>query len=108
MKYAILALLLAGCAETDLQAIHTNVWKRLDYSYYHGWDMRYLPNGGTGNCSTFAYNYAIDAMKDGHKARVLSCRLKDGDYHAYALVDDKYVLDNRMASVVERGQNGCE
>lgn len=93
-----IAILLTACqtVPSDIEAIKQGVDNRITYTYYAKNDYRYLPQGGTGNCAVFAYNYAVDAMRKGYTARTIITYTETGEAHAVAVVDNKWVLDNRL------------
>jgi hypothetical protein len=110
MRTLALTLLpaMALAVPADLAAIKADVDGRIQYVYEKGWDLIYLPKGGKGNCAVFATNYWMDANRAGRKGMVRGCKLADGQEHAFLVVDDEWVLDNRMQTVVRKGENGCE
>lgn len=104
LQIVLLAGLLAGCQTipSDIVDIKRNVDSRITYKHYYKHDYRYLPQGGEGNCAVFAYNYAVDAMRKGYKARVVVANDAHGEPHATALVDERYVLDNQLKHVATK------
>jgi len=101
MRLIILALLLTACqtAPIEIQALKQRVDNRLTYQNYQRKDYRYLPNGGEGNCATYAYNYYRDALKAGYEAEIIIKDMPKVGPHAFTVIDGKWVLDNRLGWV---------
>lgn len=92
-----------------LQSINDHVNQGTIYSNYAGWDFRDLWNGGTGNCAALAYTKwkHMQQLGYGDRAVIRTCRLSIGDYHAFVVVDGKWVMDNLHAGITEASTEDC-
>ena len=110
-KILAVALVLGGCAHheapDDIFYINHKVNSTRVYEYYHKKDWRYLNAGQAGNCAAFSFTKYVELVKIGKQPKINVCRLKDGDGHAYVMVDG-WALDNRFKTPVRENEIGCK
>ncbi|MDN3273376.1 transglutaminase-like cysteine peptidase [Frankia sp. RB7] len=107
---ALAGLSLAACAEPGVvEQINTAVNADHPYSHYirklnaaHG-----LKPGEAGNCTDIAFTKKAELAKAGIHATMFACNLTTGEGHAFLLLDDGRVLDNRFDEIVRYSEAGC-
>jgi hypothetical protein len=77
------------------------------YISYAKRDFRELKPGEGGNCAAIAETKRLDLSRHGSSSTMMTCRLKDGQGHAF-LVADAGVLDNRFDRFISYAEVGCE
>lgn len=66
------------------------------YSNYAARDFRELKPGEPGNCAAIAETKRIELARHRVQATMMTCRLRDGQGHAFLFLNDGRVLDNRL------------
>jgi predicted transglutaminase-like cysteine proteinase len=89
--------------------LNTRVNQNITYQHYTQWDLRYLPDGGDGNCTTIAYTKwrELQRLGYGRNAKMRLCELWDGQWHAFVVVSDTWALDNINPRVLPVQDVGC-
>jgi predicted transglutaminase-like cysteine proteinase len=107
---ALSGLALAACAEPSLvETINIDVNHDHAYSHYIRKvnEARVLKPGEGGNCTDIAFTKKQGLAKAGVHSTMFACNLKSGEGHAFLLLDDGRVLDNRFDDVVPYSEVGC-
>jgi predicted transglutaminase-like cysteine proteinase len=108
--YALAGLALAACAAPSMvQSINIAVNSGHPYSHYTRklTQAQVLKSGEQGNCTDIAFTKKAELAKQGIHATMFACNLKSGEGHAFLLMDDGRVLDNRFDEIVSYDEVGC-
>lgn len=108
--FAFAGLALSACAEPGvIEQINTAVNADHPYSHYTRKlaAAHELEPGQPGNCTDIAFTKRSELSKAGIHSTMFACYLKTGEGHAFLLLDDGRVLDNRFDELVGFNEVGC-